>query len=212
MAQNPTSNGQEIFDDMSNDLASTEKNQAHRTTPSRFAGPSSGSKIILGVGILLVIILVILFFMGSNSASKEDLNALKTRLDQMEKRLVALDMTEKKITSLENQFHGLQQSMSRFDSTDKSLREKIDKLIHQMEKPAPPPAPAASKSGVRPSSQKAFASKGAVRYHEVSPGETLYGIANRYNISVDQLCRLNHLKPNQAITPGQKLAFPSNRP
>jgi LysM repeat protein len=84
--------------------------------------------------------------------------------------------------------------------------------MDQMEKPAPTPASTASKSGVKPSSQKASPSKGAARYHDVSPGETLYQIANRYNMSVDELCRLNNLKPNQAIRPGQKLSLTPNRP
>jgi LysM repeat protein len=212
MDQNQPSDAQEMFDDMSNDVIGPEKSQANRPAFSRFTGPSSGTKIILWVDILLVIILVALYFRGSNSASREDLNALRTKLDQMEKRLASMDMTEKKLASLENQVHGLQQSMSRFDSTDKSLRDKIDKLTQQMEKPAPPPVPAPSKSEASPSSQKASLSKGAARYHEVRPGETLYHIASKYGMTVDELRRLNNLKPNQAIRPGQKLAVTPNRP
>jgi LysM repeat protein len=214
MVQNPTSDTQEMFDDMSNDLASTEVSQVRRKTPSRPPKPSSIPKIILVIGILLVLILGAFFFRGSNSASKEDLNALKAKLDQMEKRLALLGMAENKITSLEDQFRGLQQSVSRFDAADKSLTEKVDKLTQQIEKPAPPPAHALSKSSVKPSSKKAEASpsKAAVAYHKVSPGETLYRIANRYNMTVDELRRLNNLKPNQAIMPGQKLAIAPSHP
>ena len=42
-------------------------------------------------------------------------------------------------------------------------------------------------------------------YHEVQPGDTLFGIALQYGISVDELCRLNDITPEQLIYPGQKL-------
>ena len=44
-----------------------------------------------------------------------------------------------------------------------------------------------------------------VVYHEVQPGETLYRISRRYNISVDSLRRMNGLSEKAAIHPGQKL-------
>ena len=40
MTQNPTSNGQEMFEDMSNDLADTEKSEAPGRIASRFTRPS----------------------------------------------------------------------------------------------------------------------------------------------------------------------------
>jgi LysM repeat protein len=43
------------------------------------------------------------------------------------------------------------------------------------------------------------------RYHQVSAGESPYRIAQKYGIRVDELLRLNNLKKNQAIYPGQKL-------
>jgi LysM repeat protein len=43
------------------------------------------------------------------------------------------------------------------------------------------------------------------RYHEVRPGETLFRIAKRYGINVDELCSLNHITPKTVIHPGQKL-------
>ena len=42
-------------------------------------------------------------------------------------------------------------------------------------------------------------------YHEVQPGDTLFGIARQYGISLDELCRLNDITPEQVIYPGQKL-------
>jgi LysM repeat protein len=213
MTQDPTSNGQEIFEDMSNDLADTENSEAPGRNASRFPKPSPVPKIILGVGILLVIILLALFFRGPNGASKEDVSIVRNRLDQLEKRLASLDATEKKISSLENRFLALQQSVARFDSAEKSLREKVDKLGQQVERLTIPPPPPPAKATVTDSSQKPSTAQGGVRYHEVKQGETLYRIASKYNMTMDELRRLNNLKPNQnSIKPGQKLAVSPNRP
>lgn len=43
------------------------------------------------------------------------------------------------------------------------------------------------------------------RYHKVGKGDSLYSIAQRYGMSVDELCRLNGIKKTKAIIPGQKL-------
>jgi LysM repeat protein len=44
-----------------------------------------------------------------------------------------------------------------------------------------------------------------LRYHEVKSGETLYGIGERYGVSVDQLQRLNELGKKETIYPAQTL-------
>ena len=41
--------------------------------------------------------------------------------------------------------------------------------------------------------------------HEVQPGETLWNIAQRYGMSVDEILSLNRLKPSETIYPGQKI-------
>jgi len=42
-------------------------------------------------------------------------------------------------------------------------------------------------------------------YHIVSPGDTLSGIAGKYGLTVQVLCKLNQLTVDQPIKPGQKL-------
>jgi LysM repeat protein len=58
-------------------------------------------------------------------------------------------------------------------------------------------------SGVAP----AYAA-GPSRY-EVQPGDTLFIIADRYGLSVDELARANNLGPNGWIYPGQQLVIPT---
>jgi LysM repeat protein len=39
----------------------------------------------------------------------------------------------------------------------------------------------------------------------VRPGDTLFGIAGKYGMTLDQLLRLNNLSRNATLRPGQKL-------
>jgi LysM repeat protein len=44
-----------------------------------------------------------------------------------------------------------------------------------------------------------------VRYHVVAPGENLYRIGLKYNLTVTRLMALNHLTGEQSVQPGQRL-------
>lgn len=46
-----------------------------------------------------------------------------------------------------------------------------------------------------------------IRYHKVVAGETLYGIARRRGLTVDELCKLNHLSKDVKVRPGQLLRY-----
>ena len=51
----------------------------------------------------------------------------------------------------------------------------------------------------------------AVSHHVVQPNETLYRVATRYEISVDELKRLNRNKTgDNTIRPGQRLRVSSS--
>ncbi len=51
------------------------------------------------------------------------------------------------------------------------------------------------------------ASDGTRVVHTVRPGETLLRIAQRYQVTVDRICALNALQPDQTIYPGLKLTI-----
>jgi len=63
--------------------------------------------------------------------------------------------------------------------------------------PEPAPAPAAPPEALA-------GEPGALRYHQVKPGDTLFGIGRRYGVDVNTLKRLNNLQSN-AIEVGQRL-------
>jgi membrane-bound lytic murein transglycosylase D len=71
-------------------------------------------------------------------------------------------------------------------------------LVARVEpKPAPKVAAAAAKPAPRPAAA-------VVKTHVVKPNETLYRVALRYDMSVDELKRLNRIK-DDTIRAGQRL-------
>lgn len=54
---------------------------------------------------------------------------------------------------------------------------------------------------------RSYAPAPATNRHIVRPGDTLYGISRRYNVSVAGLIQANRL-PSTAVYPGQSLVIP----
>ena len=89
-----------------------------------------------------------------------------------------LDEIEKRLTRLE----GTERKMALLESQVKKLERSISKL----NKPVAP----RTKKG---------------RYHEVRQGDSLFKIAQKHGITVEELCRLNKITSKAVIRPGQKL-------
>ena len=53
----------------------------------------------------------------------------------------------------------------------------------------------------------AAVSRGEALYHKVAQGETLSSIAEKRGVSVETLCRLNHLSKNSKVRPGRILRY-----
>ena len=71
---------------------------------------------------------------------------------------------------------------------------------------------AASEKTTRDLKEQAVSQAKGSPYHIVERGDTLYGIAKKYGLSVDELIRLNQLKSGQAIYPGQKILVSPKAP
>jgi membrane-bound lytic murein transglycosylase D len=71
--------------------------------------------------------------------------------------------------------------------------------------PAKPKQVKVAKAAPKPKPAKAAVS-GSAKIHVVKPNETLYRVAVRYELSVDELRRLNRMGPEDTyIRPGQRL-------
>jgi LysM repeat protein len=195
MMKSDVESTREIFEDMEEDMSKSRRNDSPQRRQKNSYTPGSSGRfvLILGLGAVILILLVVLLYRGSG---KQDLTSINSRLDQLEKRIASLDRYEKKIDDFEAQVKSLHQNYSRLES----VAERLDKLSRQVEKPLPQP----------PAQKEVVQSKAKV--HEVRPGDTLYRIADKYGMTLDEILRLNNLKKNSAIQPGQKLLISSERP
>jgi LysM repeat protein len=165
--------------------------------------------VFVGIGVLLLIIVFSLFFIGSNETRK-DLSSIRSNLDQVEKRLTQVEdkiarLNKEVITSKVDFDKNMEQRESQMSSLERRLDEQSKRIEQLQEAMSTLPTKKKSPEIVhkKPTSQT------IKRYHEVRKGETLYGIARRYGISVDKLCRLNHITAETVVRPGQKLLVAS---
>jgi LysM repeat protein len=82
---------------------------------------------------------------------------------------------------------------------EKAVSNPPDKTEAAAAAAQPPPNEPASMVG---NSEKTI-------YHTVEPGDSLYAIGYRYNVSVDQLRRLNHMEGGSTLHPGDRLVIKS---
>jgi LysM repeat protein len=133
---------------------------------------------IWGVRVLLLVVVSPFLFGCGNGESKEELNFIKTRLDQVEERLARLGAVEERLTQLE----GAEQKMAHLESQVNKLERSVSKLNTLV--------------ASRPKKD---------RYHEVRQGDSLFKIAQKHGITVEELCRLNKITSKTVIRPGQTL-------
>ena len=137
------------------------------------------------------ILLLIVLFLSCTGCQKrdyaEELNAIVARLGMIEQRITQLEKIEQRISAYEFQFKALQESFARLHS-----------LIAET-----PESPQTNGGHV--------ATQGKVGYYRVHRGDSLYGIAKEYGLTVEEICRLNNLKKSHVIYPGQRLYVNSKR-
>jgi LysM repeat protein len=90
----------------------------------------------------------------------------------------------------------------------KSQINILNKKIDTLQKSMPSVSVETKSSNIKKEKQISQA-KG--QYHEVRAGDSLYRIAQKYGISVDELCRINNITKKHIIKPGQKLKLPLSK-
>jgi LysM repeat protein len=161
--------------------------------------------IFAGAATLLIIILVALFSGENNELSQKDLTALSTRVDLLENRLTRLEEVELRIASLQEQENNLRQSLGETKTLITSLAQRVDELAQRLEAEGEAGTGVVKGTEAGEVETEKPVSPPKRRVHEVRRGETLYRIALKYGLTVDELCRLNNISPSQPIHPGQKL-------
>jgi LysM repeat protein len=197
---------EEFADEMGYDLKDTNTRRRGKASTGKIP-----RKIVVfgGLGVLLLIILVAVLFSGGNQQSTEDLSTIQARLSQLEERITRLEAVEDKVVFLEKQEKGLQQAVTEANEFGRSLSRQLEALTERLgSSRRAAGSGSAAPTTVATAQPKETSSKGK-RHHTVLRGETLYGIAQKYGLSVDELCRLNNISRNQIIRIGQRLVVDS---
>jgi len=164
----------------------------------------SRSSLVLGGAALLLLVLLVLFFLfqGEKKGPEVDLQPLLKKIGLLEERMAKLESRAKEPPQIQEKLDGLTRNLNeRLSHLEKDINQVKEEAASSKKKSevsqpaAPTPAPP-------PRSQ---AKPGEARTHTVARGENLFRIALRYNLSVEELRRLNNLRPDQSLQVGQKL-------
>ena len=128
----------------------------------------------------------------------------KTRIKQLEDRIVKLEAIEYRLTQIWEQAESFDQFKERLDKLEVSL-SKTDSLVKD-----PDPLPKKIVEKTPPKVENTIPAKvppkiAQKRYHTVTSGETLYSISHRYGLPVEKIRLMNKLTDASVIRPGQRL-------
>jgi anti-anti-sigma factor len=180
---------------------SNEEGQSRRGFAPR---QRSRKPLALAGAAVLVLVLLLLYFLGQGEKKgpEVDLQPLLKRIGLLEERMAKLESKGKEAPQIQEKLDSLTRNLNeRLSHLEKDINQikedaasgKKKAELSQPAAPAPAPLP---RSPAKP---------GGTRVHTVAPGENLFRIALRYNLSVDELRRLNNLRPDQSLQVGQKL-------
>lgn len=184
-----------------------------RNLSSKFLNKNEIAFIIVGAGIFIAIFFFIISVTKRHQIVNEtDLQSVNERLQIIEERLTAIQTAEDKPFTLEAESKELDNLTKHYEEMENTLTEELHRLtqkINEIERsiqifqstntptPADPNPPIVqADSGSNPQT-----------FHTVRPGDTLYSISKRYDITLDDLYRINQFSPGEKIYPGQKLSI-----
>lgn len=173
-------------------------------------GPHSPGKIVLwGGGIFIIILLIAIFFTGGkNTPGEGEFAALQGRLEKVEGKLDTLtSQSDEAIRYLREEVYTLSKKI---ESLERKAEPTAAKQVEKKESPA---AAAVEKTKTtsattaveKPKVASAQPAAATQKFHTVRKGDTLFGIARSYGLTVKELADLNGMPTNRTIHPGDRL-------
>ncbi len=186
-----------IVEEMAEDRGRTMNRASARKRNTR--GPlrdGMGRALLFGLVAIAVLGAAFYLLVGRGERKDDDaMYAVSERLKQIEIRLERLESAGQQQPALIGRIEGLGESVSRLESDQQSLVNRLEQLTRRVESLADR---ATAAQGPEPAG-------GPRTTHTVQRGETLFSIAKRYGLTVAVLCELNGIQRNSVIRPGQKL-------
>ncbi len=178
---------------------------------SRNSGPSSprgrARALLFGGVALAVLVAVLVLLLGRGDPEGDEAwRRLSERVARMESTLERLEASNQQFPALIGRIEGLGKSVSRLESEQRTLLDRADRLARRVDALADAVRTSGGETEDRP---REAAAVQAPSTHTVQRGETLFRIARRYGLSVEELCRLNGINRNAVIRPGQELVVGS---
>ncbi|MFZ3044337.1 MAG: LysM peptidoglycan-binding domain-containing protein, partial [Desulfatirhabdiaceae bacterium] len=146
---------------------------------------------------------------------------IDARIKKLESRLSQLETSSSKQPVIALQEEKLNQMNERLEKLESMATQKLDTLtrdldgLRKMSGPAKsasseppktePPAAKRTDTPNQPQKQTSAETQSTIRYHDVQPKETLFGIGKTYGLTVDEMRRLNQISSPDLIKVGQKL-------
>ena len=155
--------------------------------------------------IVLVILLVFIISRSGNVTENEQLQALETRIQQLESKLATIGVIDQALDRLAEQEKKIDMLSKRVERSEASTKTQIDQIIKELgllhQKTTGKPEPKAKATQPAATGDK----EPETKFHQVRAGETLYGISQKYGLTVKQLQNYNNMGSKATIRPGQKL-------
>jgi LysM repeat protein len=204
MAGNEEQSGEEFFDEESYSPWNERKDaKAGR----RINRPSILVILLILAIVALVAALLMLLWGGSgNMTTRQTVRLLEERVSQLEEHLDKYEGLDEKVTRIWEQAKSYEKFKDRFERSEASTTLRMDHLtmsLETLQKQFTKLDSTSTAPEEKPVSQGPAPS--AVRYHEVAPGETFFSISKKYDLSVEDLMRMNEMTSNDVLKIGQKL-------
>ena len=168
------------------------------TVKQETASNSKSKTQVLIYGSIAFFILIIfsaLLFKANDKAMSED----KKHTER------AAIKFEEKFPRLASELVELKQYLSKLDESQKSLIPQLNEMSQKIDRMEKKIALVAIDTKASVPIHKKPSSQSESLYHEVRSGETLFKIARKHSMSVDELCSLNGITPKTLLHPGKKL-------
>ena len=174
----------DLINDLADDVQENQSSRIHRERRSSLYTISQG-KILLfgGAGLLVLIVLVVLLFLGGRGSPSEDLSLIQARLTQMEARIKATIAMENRLQQFEEKEKEVRQALLKTDLSIRTIKGDLNQLIEAFESLQKKTTPIPKKVEAPKPVKEASIAQAEEGYHLVSRGETLYRISKKYGIS-----------------------------